>query len=99
MGHLLPRVAEVALPARAPDFSGTEGRTAPRSEIRDPCIIREGDTLHLVFTLWPFRNRDERFLHEQDPGGSPGIALHASRDPKACRFGTWLVKSSGLPDD
>jgi len=57
-----------------------EGQTAPRTEIRDPCILREGDTYHLTFTMWPFRGRDERFLKEPNQGGSPGIAMYTSRD-------------------
>jgi beta-xylosidase len=35
-------------------FQYTEGQTAPLQELRDPCIIRAGDTYYLVFTMWPF---------------------------------------------
>ena len=50
------------------DLQYTEGQTAPRKEIRDPCIVREGDTYHLVFTMWPFRNREEKLLNEPNQG-------------------------------
>ena len=55
-----------AAPAFAPPnplpFEYVEGQTAPRREVRDPCIIREGDRYYLVFTMWPFRNREEKHL-------------------------------------
>ena len=75
-------------------FEYSEGQTAPRREVRDPCIIREGDRYWLVFTMWPFRGREEAHLAEPDGGGSPGIALYSSPDLKAWKFETWLVKSS-----
>ena len=81
------------------DFQYSEGQAAPRKEIRDPCIIREGDTYYLVFTMWPFRNREEKFLNEPDQGGSPGLALYSSHDLKSWKFENWLVKSSELPEN
>ena len=80
-------------------FEYSEGQTAPRHELRDPCIIREGETYYLVFTMFPFRNREESRLNEPSQGGSPGIALYSSRDLKAWNFESWLVKSSELPED
>lgn len=80
-------------------FQYTEGQTAPRTEVRDPCIIREGDTFYLVFTLWPFRNREEDRLAQPNQSGSPGIALYSSRDLTTWNFENWLVKSSELPED
>ena len=71
----------------------------PRCEVRDPCIIREGDTYYLVFTMYPFRNREEKRLSEPNQGGSPGIALYSSKDLKAWKFESWLVKSSELPEN
>lgn len=79
-------------------FPTTRGRPL-RTELRDPCIIREGDTWYLVFTMWPFRNREEQHLQEPDQGGSPGIALYTSRDLKTWAFAKWLVKSSELPEN
>ncbi len=75
-----------------------QGRT-PKDEVRDPCIIREGDTYYLVFTVWPFRNREERHLGEADQGGSPGIKLFSSRDLEHWKFEKWLVRSADLPED
>ena len=80
-------------------FEYSEGQAAPRREIRDPCIVREGDRYWLVFTMWPFRGREEAHLAEPDAGGSPGIALYSSPDLKAWKFENWLVKSSDLPAD
>lgn len=76
----------------------TEGQTAPRTELRDPCVIREGDTYYLVFTMWPFRNREPNRLDQPNQGGSPGIALYSSPDLKQWKFEKWLVKSSELPE-
>jgi xylan 1,4-beta-xylosidase len=70
-----------------------------RRELRDPCIIREGDTYYLVFTVWPFANREEHRLGLPNRGGSPGIMLHSSKDLKNWRFENWLVKSDELPED
>jgi len=86
-------------PANPVAFQYTEGQSAPRGEVRDPCVIREGDTFYLTFTMWPFRNREERFLSEPNQGGSPGIALYASKDLKTWTFSNWLVKASELPEN
>ena len=70
-----------------------------RDEVRDPCIIREGDTYYLVFTVWPFRNREESHLADPDQGSSPGIRLFSSKDLKGWKFEKWLVKAADLPED
>ncbi|MCX5683889.1 MAG: family 43 glycosylhydrolase [Planctomycetota bacterium] len=76
-------------------FQGNTGK----DEVRDPCIIKEGDTWYLVFTVWPFRNREETHLADADQGSSPGIKLFASKDLKTWTFEKWLVKSSDLPEN
>lgn len=81
------------------DFQYTEGQAATRKEVRDPCIIREGDTYYLTFTMWPFRNREEKFLAAPNQGSSPGIALYASKDLRTWKFVNWLVRSADLPED
>ena len=89
--------ADPALPPSNPlPFEYSEGQAVPRREVRDPCIIREGDRYYPVFTMWPFRGREEKHLAEPDGGGSPGIALYSSPDLKAWKFKNWLVKSSAL---
>jgi len=75
-----------------------QGKTG-KDEVRDPCIIREGDTYYLVFTVWPFRGRDEKHLNDPDQGSSPGIKLFSSKDLLTWTFENWLVKSSELPED
>ena len=44
--------------------------TGPRSDIRDPAILRDGDTYYLVFTMWPFRNYTDRDPAKPDSGSS-----------------------------
>jgi len=66
-------------------FDGKTSHT--EKELRDPCIIREGDTYYLVFTMYPFRGRDERHLEEVDMGSSPGIQMFSSKDFKAWKTG------------
>ena len=80
-------------------FGYDQGQTARRTEVRDPCILRDGDTYYLVFTMWPFSNREEKHLAEPNDGGSPGIALYASKDLKDWRFQNWVVKAADLPAD
>lgn len=81
------------------DFEYIEGQTARRTEVRDPCIIHEGDRYYMVFTMWPFRNREENLLQEPNQGGSPGIALYSSPDLKTWKFENWLVKADELSED
>src|SRR4051794_34948181 len=50
--------APLSSPANPNDFLYDHGQTAPRPEVRDPCILRDGDTYYLVFTMWPFSNRE-----------------------------------------
>ncbi len=78
-------------------FEYAEGQTTPRREVRDPCILHEGDRYYFVFTMWPFANRDERRLALPNNGSSPGIALYSSPDLQHWKFENWLVKSSELP--
>ena len=107
MKHLITAILLLAIaPAQAIEpfpnplgFSYTEGQTDAKSEVRDPCIIREGDTYYLVFTMQPFVNRDENRLSLPDQGSSPGIAIYSSKDLKSWTFSNWLVKSSDLPDN
>jgi beta-xylosidase len=80
-----------------PYFDGT--RTNMHEELRDPCIIRDGDTYYLVFTMFPFRGRDERHLSDIDMGSPPGIQMFSTRDFKTWKTEGWLVKSSELPVD
>ena len=96
----LPQLASARVTWQNPlQFQYTEGQTAPRTEVRDPCIIREGDTYYLVFTMWPFANREEKRMELPNNGSSPGIALYSSPDLKGWKFENWLVKSSELPEN
>lgn len=70
-----------------------------RRELRDPCIVREGDTYYLTFTVWPFANREESRMQLPNQGGSPGIQLHSTKDFKNWKFENWLVKANELPED
>ncbi|RYG23156.1 MAG: hypothetical protein EOO01_44525, partial [Chitinophagaceae bacterium] len=69
-----------------------------RREVRDPAIIKEGDTYYMTFTMWPFRNREEKNMTLPDNGSSPGIQLFSSKDLKTWKSENWLVKSSDLPE-
>jgi len=69
------------------------------SEIRDPCIIHEGDRYYLTYTVWPFSDSSSKDPAKPDMRSSPGIALYSSADMKSWKFENWIVKSSELPDD
>ena len=86
-------------PANPLNFTYDQGQTAVRREVRDPCIFRDGDAYYLVFTMWPFRNREEKHLADPNQGGSPGMAIYSSRDLKSWAFDRWLIKSSDLPEN
>ena len=76
-----------------------ESQGVERTEVRDPSILREGDTYYLTFTMWPFANREEARMGLEDDGSSPGIRMFASKDLKSWKPVAWLVKSSELPAD
>ena len=61
-----------------PYFDGTRERTI--TELRDPAIIREGDTYYLVFTHFPFTHHTSRDPGKPDYNSSPGIRLYSSTD-------------------
>lgn len=99
LAALSPKAAE-------PRFTGTnpipylyDSQGAARREVRDPCIIREGDTWYLVQTMWPFANREPERMNLPDNGSSPGIPLYRSTDLKDWKFDRWLVNSAKLPED
>ena len=58
-----------------PYDDGTKVRTI--TELRDPAIIREGDTYFLVFTHLPFTHHTSRDPKKVDYNSSPGIRLRA----------------------
>lgn len=68
-------------------------------EVRDPAILREGDTYYLTFTHFPFTHSSSLDAAKPDMNSSPGIRLYSSKDLKSWTFESWLVKSSDLPDD
>ena len=61
-----PAIASTSDPTLLPPnplpFEYSEGQSAPRREVRDPCIVHEGGTYYLVFTMWPFRGHEEKHL-------------------------------------
>ena len=88
---------ENAIDFSYPYYDGTKERKI--SELRDPAIIREGDTYYLTFTAFPFTHSDSRRADKPDYNSSPGIMLYSSVDLKNWKFERWLVKSSDLPDN
>ncbi len=52
-------------------FQCVEGQTEPRREVRDPCIIQDAGSYYLVFTMWPFANREEKRMDLPKNGSSP----------------------------
>ena len=77
-----------------PYFDGSTERMI--TELRDPCIIREGDTYYLVYTHYPFTHHTSKDESKPDMNSSPGIRLYSSKDLKNWIFEKWLVKSSEL---
>jgi len=68
-------------------------------EVRDPAIIREGDTYYIVYTHYPFTHNLDKDINKPDYGSSPGIRMYSTKDFNTFKFENWLVKSSELPDD
>ncbi len=80
-----------------PYFDGTQD--VMKTELRDPCIMRDGDTYYLVYTHFPFTHHDARDASKPDMNSSPGIRLYSSKDLKTWKFENWIVKSGDLPED
>jgi beta-xylosidase len=78
-------------------FDGQEDRVI--TELRDPCIMHDGDTYYLVFTHFPFTHHTSRDPNKPDMNSSPGICLYSSKDLKDWKFENWIVKSSELPEN
>jgi len=84
------------------DFSYTyfDGeKEVTKTEVRDPCIFREGDTYYLIFNHFPFTHHTSRDPNKPDYNSSPGLKLYSSKDLKSWTFENWVVKSSELPED
>ena len=79
------------------DFQYADNEGEMRREVRDPAIIREGDTYYMTFTMWPFANREDNRMDLPNHGSSPGIQLFSSQDLKTWKPENWLVKSADLP--
>jgi xylan 1,4-beta-xylosidase len=80
-----------------PCFDGSREKRI--TELRDPAILREGDTYYLTFTSFPFTHSDSRKADKPDYNSPPGIMLYSSPDLQSWKFEKWLVKSSELPHD
>jgi beta-xylosidase len=76
-----------------------ESHGATFTEVRDPCIIRDGDRYYVVFTMHPFSARDDKHMQDVDNGSSPGIRIYSSTDFTTWRDDGWLVKSAELPEN
>ncbi len=77
-----------------------DGKTeVTKTELRDPAIIRDGDTYYLVFTHFPFTHHTSANPDKPDYNSSPGIRLYSSNDLQNWKFENWLVKSSELPEN
>ncbi len=96
LAHPLP--AETLTYANPLHFGTNTGRE-DHDELRDPCIIHEGGTYYLVFTMWPFTDSSAKDPTKPDMNSSPGIRLYFSKDLTHWTPGSWLVKSSALPAD
>ena len=88
------KTAQVANPF---NFQYADNEGEMRREVRDPAIIREGDTYYMTFTMWPFANREDGRMTLPNNGSSPGIQLFSSQDLKTWKPENWLVKASDLP--
>ncbi len=67
-------------------------------EVRDPVIIREGDTYYLTYNHYPFTHHLDRDPDKPDYNSSPGLKIYKSNDLQNWEFVDWLIKSSELPE-
>ena len=98
-GIRLSGVKSVAQIPNPFDFGYADNEGEMRREVRDPAILREGDTYYMTFTMWPFANREDNRMDLPNHGSSPGIQLFSSKDLKTWKPENWLVKSADLPVD
>ena len=77
-------------------FNGIRNQTI--REVRDPVIIREGDTYYLTYNHYPFTHHVDRDPNKPDYNSSPGLKMYKSTDLENWEFVDWLIKSSELSE-
>ena len=80
-----------------PFLDGSQERSI--RELRDPAVVREGNTYYLIYTHYPFSHSTSLDATRPDYNSSPGIRMYSSQDLKSWKFENRLVKSSELPKD
>jgi xylan 1,4-beta-xylosidase len=67
--------------------------------LRDPHIIRVGDSYYLTHTMTPCSGPEEYDPYKRREGSGPGVRLYSTKDFKTWKAETWIVNTDELPAD
>ena len=67
--------------------------------LRDPHLIRVGDSYYLTHTMTPCSGPEEYDPYKRREGSGPGVRLYSTKDFKTWKAETWIVNADALPAD
>ncbi len=67
--------------------------------LRDPHIIRVGDTYYLTHTGTPSFGMAEYDPYQRRDGSCGGVRVYSTKDFKTWKAESWIVETDALPDD
>lgn len=67
--------------------------------LRDPHIIRDGDTYYLTHSMTPVAAEENYDPFSPFQGSSPGVRLYSTKDFKTWKAESWIIKGDELPED
>ena len=67
--------------------------------LRDPHIIRVGDTYYLTHSMTPVSGGDHYDPYAPHEGSSPGVRLYSTKDFKTWKAECWIINTDELPAD
>jgi hypothetical protein len=67
--------------------------------LRDPHLIRVGDSYYLTHTMTPCSGPEEYDPYKRREGSGPGVRLYSTKDFKTWKAETWIVNAEALPAD
>jgi hypothetical protein len=67
--------------------------------LRDPHILRVGDTYYLTASMTPVSGADHYDPYAPNGGSSPGVRLYSTKDFKNWKAECWIIKGNESPED
>jgi hypothetical protein len=106
--HAVEPVSETTRISPPPGFAGFEWQNPIHFDeaagiygdrLRDPHIIRVGDTYYLTHTMTRAGGADDYDPYLPYEGSCPGVRLYSTKDFKNWKAESWIIKGDELPED